>query len=76
MAPPGHVFATGCKPGLPGRGVELLAQVCQASPLPVYAIGGVGPGNIAASAAGRGRRGLCDERPYDVPPTRPAWWAN
>ncbi|MFQ9910259.1 MAG: thiamine phosphate synthase, partial [Acutalibacter sp.] len=45
-----------CKPGLPPRGVELLAQVCQASPLPVYAIGGVGPGNIAqvkqAGAAG------------------------
>ena len=43
----GHIFPTGCKPGLPPRGVELLAQVCQASPLPVYAIGGVGPGNIA-----------------------------
>ena len=52
----GHIFPTGCKPGLPPRGVELLAQVCQASPLPVYAIGGVGPGNIAqvkqAGAAG------------------------
>lgn len=52
----GHIFPTGCKPGLPPRGVELLAQVCHASPLPVYAIGGVGPGNIAqvkqAGAAG------------------------
>lgn len=52
----GHIFPTGCKPGLPPRGVELLAQVCQASPLPVYAIGGVGTGNIAqvkqAGAAG------------------------
>ena len=52
----GQIFPTGCKPGLPPRGVELLAQVCQASTLPVYAIGGVGPGNIAqikqAGAAG------------------------
>lgn len=52
----GHIFPTGCKPGLPPRGVELLAQVCHASPLPVYAIGGIGPENIAqvkqAGAAG------------------------
>ncbi len=52
----GHIFPTGCKPGLPARGVELLAQVCHASPLPVYAIGGIGPGAIAqvkqAGAAG------------------------
>ena len=39
----GHVFATTCKAGLPGRGVEFLAQVCAAVPCPVYAIGGVGP---------------------------------
>lgn len=43
----GHIFPTGCKPGLPPRGVEFLTQVCQASPLPVYAIGGIGPENVA-----------------------------
>ena len=44
----GHVFATTCKAGLPGRGVEFLAQVCAAVPCPVYAIGGVGPENLPA----------------------------
>ena len=52
----GHIFPTGCKPGLPPRGVEFLTQVCRASPLPVYAIGGIGPENVAqvkqAGAAG------------------------
>ena len=52
----GHIFATSCKPGLPPRGVELLREVCAASPLPVYAIGGIGEDNISqvieAGAAG------------------------
>lgn len=39
----GHIFPTGCKPGVPPRGVELLRQVCRAVPLPVYAIGGISP---------------------------------
>lgn len=37
----GHIFDTSCKPGLPGRGLDFLAQVCAAVPLPVYAIGGI-----------------------------------
>ena len=52
----GHIFATSCKPGLPPRGVGLLREVCGASPLPVYAIGGIGEDNIsqvmAAGATG------------------------
>ena len=52
----GHIFATSCKPGLPPRGVELLREVCKASSLPVYAIGGIGKDNISrvlkAGAAG------------------------
>lgn len=52
----GHIFATDCKKGVPPRGIELLRQVCTESPIPVYAIGGIGQGNIRqvyeAGAAG------------------------
>lgn len=44
----GHVFDTGSKPGLPGRGLDFLRRVCRGVRVPVYAIGGVGPENIAA----------------------------
>ncbi len=37
----GHVFSTGCKPGLPPRGLEFLEEVCRAVKIPVYAIGGM-----------------------------------
>lgn len=37
----GHIFDTDCKKGLPGRGLEFLQQVCEAVPIPVYAIGGI-----------------------------------
>ncbi len=43
----GHVFATDCKKGLPGRGLEFLRAVCQSVQIPVYAIGGIQPGNFA-----------------------------
>ena len=58
----GHVFATSCKAGLPGRGVEFLAQVCAAVPCPVYAIGGVGPENLPALAQA-GAKGGCVRSP-------------
>lgn len=52
----GHIFATQCKPGLPPRGLALLKEVCENSPIPVYAIGGITPQNleqvIQAGAAG------------------------
>ena len=52
----GHIFATDCKPGLPPRGLDLLREVCAASPVPVYAIGGIAPENLGqvrrAGAAG------------------------
>lgn len=44
----GHIFATDCKKGLPGRGLAFLRQACLATPLPVYAIGGITPENRAA----------------------------
>lgn len=42
----GHIFATSCKQGLPGRGLDFLSAVCAATSLPVYAIGGITPANI------------------------------
>ncbi len=39
----GHIFATDCKKGLPGRGAGFLAEVCGAVHIPVYAIGGITP---------------------------------
>lgn len=37
----GHIYATDCKAGLPPRGLDFLAEVCQAVSIPVYGIGGV-----------------------------------
>lgn len=44
----GHVFTTACKPGLPPRGLPFLRQVCVATSLPVYAIGGITPRTLAS----------------------------
>ena len=54
----GHIFSTGCKPGLPPRGLEFLSGVCGAVSIPVYAIGGIGPDNISAVLA-QGAAGVC-----------------
>ena len=42
----GHVFATDCKKGLPGRGISFLQEVCKAVSIPVYAIGGMNEKNL------------------------------
>lgn len=54
----GHVFATDCKRGLPGRGLDWLRQVVEAVSIPVYAIGGIGPDNLSAVAK-TGAAGAC-----------------
>lgn len=54
----GHIYPTGCKPGVPPRGLELLREACRAALLPVYAIGGIGPENIA-SIREAGAAGAC-----------------
>ncbi len=54
----GHIFATDCKRGLPGRGLNFLSQVCAGVSLPVYAIGGISAENIAAVRAA-GAAGAC-----------------
>lgn len=56
----GHIFMTDCKPGLPARGLDFLRQICRAEDvnIPVYAIGGVKPENIAQVKAA-GAQGAC-----------------
>ncbi|MUG71485.1 MULTISPECIES: thiamine phosphate synthase [Paenibacillus] len=52
----GHVYESGSKPGLAGRGLEALTRAVQASPIPVIAIGGIRPERaeevLATGAAG------------------------
>jgi thiamine-phosphate pyrophosphorylase len=53
----GHIYATSCKEGLPGRGLSFLQSVCRAAgTMPVYAIGGITPDRmtevLSAGAAG------------------------
>lgn len=43
----GHIFQTDCKKDLPPRGISFLNSVCKETSLPVYAIGGITPNNIA-----------------------------
>lgn len=43
----GHIFTTDCKKGLPGRGVDWLKSICNAVPIPVYAIGGISDANVS-----------------------------
>lgn len=47
----GHVFATPSHAGEPGRGPTLLRDVCATVTLPVIAIGGVRPGDVAGLLA-------------------------
>ncbi|MGI6737172.1 MAG: thiamine phosphate synthase [Anaerovoracaceae bacterium] len=42
----GTIFATDCKPGLAGRGPDFLRDVCAATKLPVFAIGGIEPARL------------------------------
>lgn len=41
----GHIFATGCKPGLTPRGLDFLREICENVSVPVYAIGGISAEN-------------------------------
>lgn len=54
----GHIFATDCKKGLAPRGTEFLAETVKAVNIPVYAIGGITPENIALIKE-TGARGAC-----------------
>lgn len=54
----GHIFDTDCKKGLPGRGLTFLREVCTSVSIPVYAIGGICPENLASVKAA-GAAGAC-----------------
>lgn len=54
----GHIFPTDCKKGVPPRGLLYLKEVCRATSLPVYAIGGITPYNIE-SVLKAGAKGAC-----------------
>lgn len=41
----GHVFETGCKPGLKGKGPEFIQDICAAVTIPVIAVGGININN-------------------------------
>lgn len=54
----GHIFVTDCKKGLAPRGTEFLKTVVNSVNIPVYAIGGISPDNIA-QIKGTGAAGVC-----------------
>ena len=54
----GHIFATDCKRGLPGRGLDFLRNIVQSVDVPVYAIGGISPEN-AGAVIQAGASGVC-----------------
>ncbi|WP_077609637.1 thiamine phosphate synthase [Clostridium sp. Marseille-P2415] len=56
----GHIFETGCKPGVPPRGLDFLEEVCGAVSIPVYAIGGMQlAGSCLKEIKERGAAGMC-----------------
>lgn len=59
----GHVYETGCKPGLEPRGLAFLRAVCAAVDIPVWAIGGVTPARLSDLRAA-GAAGACIRSPY------------
>ena len=54
----GHIFATDCKKNVPPRGLGFLRSVCEAVPIPVYAIGGILPDH-ATECMQVGAAGVC-----------------
>lgn len=54
----GHIFATDCKKGLAGRGLDFLRSVCESVSIPVYAIGGIEPARLPVVLAA-GASGAC-----------------
>lgn len=52
------IFATTCKPGAVPLGIAALAAVCQKSPIPVFALGGIGRDKLNACIEA-GTAGCC-----------------
>lgn len=56
----GHIFATDCKKGIAPRGLKFLEEVCEATRLPVYAIGGMqGDRSCVEEMITHGASGIC-----------------
>jgi len=53
----GHIFETSSKRGITPRGISSLQAICQASKVPVIAIGGIKPNNVGAVIAA-GAKGI------------------
>ena len=53
-----HIFPTLCKPGLAPRGLQLIRDARRAVDIPIYALGGVHPENIAQCIEA-GADGIC-----------------
>lgn len=54
----GHIFPTGCKKGVPPKGLPFLEMVCCKTEIPVYAIGGITPA-AARDCIKAGAAGVC-----------------
>lgn len=54
----GHIFPTGCKKGVPARGLGFLEGICGSVAIPVYAIGGIHKENLS-QIRGTGAAGAC-----------------
>ena len=52
------IFATTCKPGAVPLGIGSLAAVCQKSPIPIFALGGIGRDKLDACIEA-GATGCC-----------------
>ena len=54
----GNVYETSCKPGKPAKGLSEMRRLIGRVDVPVYAIGGIGPGNVA-EVRDAGASGAC-----------------
>jgi len=54
----GNVFESQCKPGVPARGLDSIADICSSVDIPVYGIGGIDEKN-AISVIKAGAEGVC-----------------
>ncbi|MDR2699155.1 MAG: thiamine phosphate synthase [Candidatus Methanoplasma sp.] len=54
----GNVFETSCKPGVEGKGIKELREVCKAVGIPVFAVGGIDL-STAVAAVNAGCDGVC-----------------
>ena len=54
----GNVFETSCKPGVEGKGLKELRDICSAVRIPVFAVGGIDL-STAGKAINAGCRGVC-----------------